>query len=171
MSEGELMGRNEYARHRGCAPNAVTKAVASGRIAKAVLWSQHGTIAAIRWRLADELWAANTDREQQRRALLGLARQRLTAAARADPVQTSVLPDLAYEAAHESALLRLPAALREVGVSDTARDHVLAAIVAAFTRELLARGVSPGDCEKVSASLRSMIAQEARALGTWTASD
>lgn len=60
MSDNELMGRNEYARHQGVAPNAVLKAVRDGRIARAVVWEK-GRIKAIRWRLADELWAANTD--------------------------------------------------------------------------------------------------------------
>ena len=57
----ETMGRNEYARHRGCAPNAVTKAVKDGRIAAAAEFSEDGSIKAIAWRRADELWAANTD--------------------------------------------------------------------------------------------------------------
>ena len=60
MSDSELMGRNEYARHRKCSPNAVTKAVRDGRIARAVKW-EDGQIKAIKWRLADELWTANTD--------------------------------------------------------------------------------------------------------------
>jgi hypothetical protein len=63
VSDGELMGRNEYARHQGVAPNAVTKAVRDGRIARAVVW-EGGKIKAIRWRLADELWARNTDRAE-----------------------------------------------------------------------------------------------------------
>jgi len=63
----ELMGRNEYARHRGCSPNAVTKAEDTGRIAKAVVRDEDGTFIGIKWRLADELWALNTDPEQQLR--------------------------------------------------------------------------------------------------------
>lgn len=57
----ELMGRNEYARHRGCAPNAVAKAEDDGRIAVAVVRDEQGTFVGIKWRLADELWAQNTD--------------------------------------------------------------------------------------------------------------
>lgn len=63
----ELMGRNEYARHRGCSPNAVKKAEDGGRIAKAVVRDEDGTFIGIRWRLADELWTLNTDPEQQLR--------------------------------------------------------------------------------------------------------
>lgn len=65
VSGSELMGRNAYARHRGCSPNAVLKAVADGRIAAAAVVVA-GKIKAIRWRLADELWAANTDPTQVR---------------------------------------------------------------------------------------------------------
>ena len=54
------MGRNEYAKHRGCSPNAILKAVRSGRIAKAVVWDK-GKIKAIKVQLADELWRQNTD--------------------------------------------------------------------------------------------------------------
>lgn len=61
----ELMGRNEYARHRGCSNNAVTKAIKDGRIVKAVVQDDDGTFIGIKWRLADELWALNTDPEQQ----------------------------------------------------------------------------------------------------------
>jgi hypothetical protein len=57
----ELMGRNEYARHRGCAPNAVTKAEDDGRIAAAVVRDESGAFVGIKWRLADQLWAVNTD--------------------------------------------------------------------------------------------------------------
>lgn len=60
MSDSELMGRNQYAKHRGCSPSAVTKAVRDGRIARAVTW-EDGQIKAIKWRLADKLWADNTD--------------------------------------------------------------------------------------------------------------
>lgn len=59
--QNELMGRNEYARHRGCAPNAVAKAENDGRIASAVVRDEAGTFVGIKWRLADELWASNTD--------------------------------------------------------------------------------------------------------------
>src|SRR4051812_32894870 len=59
----ETMGRNEYARHRGVAPNAVTKAVTDGRIAAAVTM-EDGRIKGIDWRLADQLWVRNTDPEQ-----------------------------------------------------------------------------------------------------------
>lgn len=62
------MGRNQFARHRGVAPNAVTKAVRDGRIAKAVIWGKGGKIAGIKWRLADELWTRNTDLDQAIRA-------------------------------------------------------------------------------------------------------
>lgn len=64
VSRGELMGRNEYARHQGVSPNAVAKAVRSGRIAKAVVWGPRGQVKAIKWRLADELWRSNTDINQ-----------------------------------------------------------------------------------------------------------
>lgn len=57
----DLMGRNEYARHRGCAPNAVAKAEDDGRIASAVVRDEQGVFVGIKWRLADELWAQNTD--------------------------------------------------------------------------------------------------------------
>ena len=57
----ELMGRNEYARHRGCAPNAVAKAEDDGRIAAAVVRDEKGVFVGIKWRLADELWTQNTD--------------------------------------------------------------------------------------------------------------
>lgn len=56
----ELMGRNEYARHRKCAPNAVTKAIKSGRIRAAVVYEGE-KFKGIRWEQADALWAQNTD--------------------------------------------------------------------------------------------------------------
>lgn len=59
----ELMGRNEYARHRGCSQNAVSKAVRDGRIVKAAVLDDGGKLIGIKWRLADELWALNTDPE------------------------------------------------------------------------------------------------------------
>lgn len=55
------MGRNEYARHRGCAPNAVAKAISSGRIKAAVVYDAAGRFEGIRWQQADVLWAQNTD--------------------------------------------------------------------------------------------------------------
>lgn len=61
VDAGELMGFNEYARHRGCAANAVTKAEKDGRIAAAVVRSESGEFIGIKWRLADELWARHTD--------------------------------------------------------------------------------------------------------------
>jgi hypothetical protein len=57
----ELMGRNEYARHRGCAPNAVSKAIDSGRIKAAVVYDSEGKFEGINWEAADALWAQNTD--------------------------------------------------------------------------------------------------------------
>jgi hypothetical protein len=64
----ELMGRNEYARHRGeRSPNAVRKAEQSGRIAKAVIRDASGELIGIDWRLADELWARHTDVDQAER--------------------------------------------------------------------------------------------------------
>lgn len=57
----DLMGRNEYARHRRCAPNAVKKAEDDGRIAAAVKREPDGSFVGIDWRKADELWAINTD--------------------------------------------------------------------------------------------------------------
>lgn len=63
----ELMGRNEYARHRGDTPNAVAKAEASGRIKAAVLRDASGAFIGIDWRKADELWAHNTDADQAAR--------------------------------------------------------------------------------------------------------
>lgn len=55
------MGRNAYARHRGCAPNAVKKAEDDGRIAAAVKREADGAFIGIDWKLADQLWANNTD--------------------------------------------------------------------------------------------------------------
>ena len=55
------MGRNEYARHRGCAPNAVKKAEEDGRIQAAVKREADGKFIGIDWREADRLWALNTD--------------------------------------------------------------------------------------------------------------
>jgi hypothetical protein len=57
----ELMGRNEYARHRRCSPNAVAKAEHDGRIAEAVVRGERGKFVGIKWDLADQLWSANTD--------------------------------------------------------------------------------------------------------------
>lgn len=57
----ELMGRNAYARHRGCAPNAVSKAIESGRISAAVVYDTAGKFVGINWEAADALWAMNTD--------------------------------------------------------------------------------------------------------------
>jgi hypothetical protein len=62
------MGRNEYSRHRGCSTNAVRKAEASGRIAAAVV-RDDGRFVGIKWRLADQLWDANTDLDQATRSL------------------------------------------------------------------------------------------------------
>jgi hypothetical protein len=56
-----LMGRNEYARHRGCAPNAVSKAINSGRIRAAVTFDGDGNFVGIDAVRADALWAGNTD--------------------------------------------------------------------------------------------------------------
>ena len=56
-----LMGRNEYARHRGCAPNAVSKAISSGRIRAAVTFDGDGNFVGIDAVRADALWAGNTD--------------------------------------------------------------------------------------------------------------
>jgi hypothetical protein len=67
----ELMGRNEYARHRGCAPNAVSKAIKDGRIASALV-QDDGKFIGIKWRLADELWLLNTDPDQQLRGHGGI---------------------------------------------------------------------------------------------------
>src|SRR5262245_12620399 len=56
------MGRNEYARHRGCSSNAVKKADRDGRIRAAIVErGPGGSIKRIDWRLADELWQNNTD--------------------------------------------------------------------------------------------------------------
>ena len=63
VSSDELMGRNEYAEHQNVSPAAVAKAIKSGRITKAVIW-EGGKVKAIKWRLADELWRANTDIDQ-----------------------------------------------------------------------------------------------------------
>jgi hypothetical protein len=64
----EIMGRNEYARHRGDTPNAVAKAEKSGRITSAVKRDAAGIFLGIDWRKADELWALNTDPEQALRS-------------------------------------------------------------------------------------------------------
>lgn len=61
------MGRNEYARHRGCDPKAVDKAEAAGRLPGAVVRDAEGKFVGVKWRLADELWARNTDVDQQLR--------------------------------------------------------------------------------------------------------
>jgi len=58
--ENELMGRNEYARHRGCSQNAVKKAEEDGRIAEAVV-RENGVFVGIKYRLADRLWSLKTD--------------------------------------------------------------------------------------------------------------
>ena len=60
----ELMTRKQYAAHQGVAPASVSKAIASGRISDAVVRDKSGRVKGIRWRLADELWAANTDAER-----------------------------------------------------------------------------------------------------------
>lgn len=62
------MGRNAYARHRGCAPNAVAKAEADGRIAAAVERDADGKFVGIDWRLADQLWPEYADLDQAMRA-------------------------------------------------------------------------------------------------------
>ena len=53
------LSRRAYARHRGCAENAVRKAIASGRITL----EPDGTIDAAK---ADAQWSANTDPARQR---------------------------------------------------------------------------------------------------------
>jgi len=58
--ENELMGRNEYARHRGCSQNAVKKAEEDGRIAEAVV-RENGVFVGIKYQLADRLWSLKTD--------------------------------------------------------------------------------------------------------------
>ncbi|HUO43551.1 MAG TPA: hypothetical protein VMT94_01405 [Burkholderiales bacterium] len=58
-----LMGRNEYARHRNCSPSAVTKAMKSGRIEAAVQRDAAGNFVGINAALADQLWTSNTDPE------------------------------------------------------------------------------------------------------------
>lgn len=63
VSDEELMGRNQYARHANVTPAAVLKAARDGRITRAVIW-KGGRIEAIQWRLADKLWKANTDPER-----------------------------------------------------------------------------------------------------------
>jgi hypothetical protein len=60
----ELMGRNEYARHRGCTPKAVDNAEEDGRIKAAVVREENGKFVGINWQLADQLWARNTDLDQ-----------------------------------------------------------------------------------------------------------
>lgn len=65
---GDLMGRNEYARHRKCAPNAVKKAEDDGRIRAAVKRDESGKFLGIDWRAADKLWALNTDPVQAGRS-------------------------------------------------------------------------------------------------------
>lgn len=56
-----LLGRNQYARRRGCAPNAVSKAINSGRIRAAVTFDAAGKFVGIDAVRADALWAGNTD--------------------------------------------------------------------------------------------------------------
>ncbi len=79
------LSRRAYARHRGCAENAVRKAIASGRISV----EADGTIDPAK---ADAQWAANTDPSLQRGAHAPTAK----AAARA-PEQKPV-PRAAIEA-------------------------------------------------------------------------
>lgn len=69
MSEPErdVLGKNEYARHRGVRPHAVLKAVRTGRIARAAVFGPGGKIVGIKWRLADQLWSENTDPVQSMR--------------------------------------------------------------------------------------------------------
>lgn len=59
-----VLGRNAYARHRGCAPNAVAKAMKK-RIAAAVVLDMNGRFVGIDADLADRLWRLNTDIDQQ----------------------------------------------------------------------------------------------------------
>lgn len=68
MFEDGVLGRNAYSRKRGCSPNAVSKAIRSGRIARAVIWGKGGRVEGIRWRLADQLWTQNTDPGQAQKS-------------------------------------------------------------------------------------------------------
>lgn len=60
-TDDEVMTRAQYAQHQQVAPNAVLRAVRSGRIALAAVFGAGGRIVGIRWRLADKLWRENTD--------------------------------------------------------------------------------------------------------------
>jgi hypothetical protein len=86
----ELMGRNEYARHRGCAPNAVSKAIDSGRIKAAVVY-EAGRFKGIKWREADQLWAGNTDPVEAARN--GKFYEQTPAAGVVDPAAAESDPD------------------------------------------------------------------------------
>lgn len=88
----DLMGRNQYARHRGCAPNAVAKAEADGRIAAAVVRDEAGKFLGINWRLADDLWPNYSDLDQAMRANGGALPSSLPGMGDAGPAGTQSAP-------------------------------------------------------------------------------
>lgn len=178
VSDSELMGRNAYARHRGCAPNAVTRAVRDGRIARAVLYGKGGKIRAIRWRLADELWTANTDQEMALRTRFPL--QRSPPAPRVQPVVHASVhgaepardPDdaeaLRFAAALEAAIVALPAELVKAGLAGTAIDELLEQLYGVMLGELRARGENEAYIAAELRLLRERVAEERAQPGKWT---
>ena len=85
------LGVRAYAKHRGCAPSTVVKAIQSERIAGAVTRDARGHHPLIDVDQADRLWRANTDPSYQRERPARPARP----APAADP--WAVLLDLAVE--------------------------------------------------------------------------
>lgn len=83
-NSAEIMGLRAYARHQNVSHGGVSKAIKTGRITKAVIWGKGGRVEGIKWRLADELWAANTDPREAVKT-----REKLGPPALAGPVQTS----------------------------------------------------------------------------------
>lgn len=59
-SKKKRMGLRAYARHRGCSPSAVSRAIQDGRISKAVRRDSRG-FPKIDPTVADREWASNTD--------------------------------------------------------------------------------------------------------------
>jgi hypothetical protein len=74
VMECEVMTRAQYARHRKCSSPAVRKAALTGRLGNAVIWGPGGSILGIKWRQADEFWAARTDARQAARTMTEVPR-------------------------------------------------------------------------------------------------
>jgi hypothetical protein len=137
----ELMGRNEYARHRGeRSPNAVRKAEQSGRIAKAVIRDASGELIGIDWRLADELWARHTDVDQAER------NGKLVALARAPATATGAMTGPAAASADvKTAVAGGDAAAGAANSEAAPGDPDLALVGGAGTGGALAAGAGAGD--------------------------